>query len=142
MLGVVVICDTIDARYATLSKLSSNFPKVDLHPFHSNKLTRSSKPKFVIRIMGKLSDIPNEIIIAISSHLRKPSDILHLVLSNHRMHSLIIALLYEHIAIDENFTELSQTSFPNTLELAHSLSNNSFGSSIRGLELILDFPSQ
>lgn len=50
--------------------------------------------------MTQIQDIPNELILAIGSHLQRPSHILSFVLVNRRVHSLILLLLYERIAID------------------------------------------
>ena len=49
--------------------------------------------------MAKFTHLPNELIITIASHIRKPAHILHLVLLNHRTHDLIIPLLYQHIIL-------------------------------------------
>jgi len=60
--------------------------------------------------MVQFSDLSNELIIAISSHLHKPLDNLHLALVNRRTHKLILLLLYKHIIF--NFRESS----PNDIE--------------------------
>ncbi|KAK4691637.1 hypothetical protein P7C71_g5401, partial [Lecanoromycetidae sp. Uapishka_2] len=92
--------------------------------------------------MVTFSGIPNELVIAISSHLWKPSDILHLLLADRRTYRLIKPLLYENICIDEDFVSLSQTSYPKALTLANALNKNHFGSSVHNLELNLDFACQ
>jgi len=50
--------------------------------------------------MAKLTDLSNELILAIRSYLEKPADILALTLANRRFYSLVLPLLYEEIHLD------------------------------------------
>jgi len=50
--------------------------------------------------MAKLTDLSNELILAIRSHLEKPADILALTVANRRLYSLVLPLLYEKINLD------------------------------------------
>jgi len=49
--------------------------------------------------MAKLTDLSNEIILAIRSHLRKPADILRFAFVDRRCHGLITPLLYQTIVL-------------------------------------------
>lgn len=50
--------------------------------------------------MANFADLPNELIIKIISHLRSSLWRLNLVKVNHRIHNLIIPILYEDILLD------------------------------------------
>lgn len=50
--------------------------------------------------MASLLELPNEILIAIGSHLRKPSDVLQFILVNQRAHRELRHLLYQKINLD------------------------------------------
>lgn len=50
--------------------------------------------------MASLLELPNEILIAIGSHLRKPSDVLQFILVNRRAHRELTHLLYKTINLD------------------------------------------
>ena len=52
--------------------------------------------------MARFTNLSNELIIAIGSHIRKPAHSLNLVLVNRRTHGLILPLLYEHIVLHPN----------------------------------------
>lgn len=80
----------------------------------------------------------NELTIAVGSHLRTPSDILHLVLTAHRMHSLILSLLYERIATDHEFADVPEALDLGTLLLAAMLKNDYLGPTVRNLEINFD----
>ena len=47
--------------------------------------------------MAKFIHLPNELIIAMVSYIRKPADILQLCIAERRIHQLILPLLYENI---------------------------------------------
>lgn len=49
--------------------------------------------------MAKFTDLSNELILAVRSHLRKPSDILRFALSDRRCYGLITPLLYRTITL-------------------------------------------
>lgn len=91
--------------------------------------------------MAKLSNIPNELLVAISTHLRKPSDVLHLVLANRHTHGLIVPLLYENITIDHEVVDVTQFSALGFARLATSLRNNHVGQFTRTVEIDLTFAS-
>lgn len=55
--------------------------------------------------MASLLELPNELLIAIGSHLRKPSDILHFILVNQRAHRELTHLLYHNINLDYRDTD-------------------------------------
>ena len=50
--------------------------------------------------MASLLKLPNELLIAIGSHLRKPSDLLQFILVNQRAHRELTPLLYQNINLD------------------------------------------
>lgn len=50
--------------------------------------------------MASLLELPNELLIAIGSHLRKPSDLLQFILVNQRAHRELTPLLYQNIDLD------------------------------------------
>lgn len=60
--------------------------------------------------MVSLLELPNELFIAIGSHLRKPSDILHLILVNRRAHRELAHLLYQKVNLD--YRDAGALSFP------------------------------
>ena len=49
--------------------------------------------------MAKFMDLPNEILIATASFIRKPADILQLCVANRRCHDLILPLLYKDVVL-------------------------------------------
>ena len=49
--------------------------------------------------MAKFTDLPNELVIAVASHTRKPGDILQLCIAERRSHHVILPLLYENIVL-------------------------------------------
>lgn len=49
--------------------------------------------------MAKFTDVSNELVIAIASHIRKPADILNLCIAERRSHDIILPLLYEKITL-------------------------------------------
>ena len=51
--------------------------------------------------MAKFTDLPNELVIAIASSLRKPADTLQLCYAERRCHGLTQPLLYENIALND-----------------------------------------
>ena len=52
--------------------------------------------------MAKFTDLSNEVVIAIGSFIRKPTDILHLYIAERRSYGLIGPLLYENIVLHHN----------------------------------------
>lgn len=50
--------------------------------------------------MTSLLDLPNELIVAIASHLHKPYDTLQLILVNHHLYHTFQFILYKHITLD------------------------------------------
>ena len=52
--------------------------------------------------MAKFTDLSNELVIAIASFIRKPTDILHLCIAERRSYGLIGPLLYENIVLHHN----------------------------------------
>ncbi len=54
------------------------------------------------------------------------------------MHSLILSLLYERIAIDHEFADVPEALDPGTLLLAAMLKNDYLGPIVRNLEINLD----
>lgn len=59
--------------------------------------------------MARFTDLSNELILAIRSHLRKPADILALALSDRRCSTMIMPLLYETVALhQEDFLSIDQ----------------------------------
>lgn len=60
--------------------------------------------------MVSLLELPNELVIAIGSHFRKPSDLLHFILVNQRAHRELTHLLYQNFDLDYRDTDaLSST---------------------------------
>lgn len=49
--------------------------------------------------MAKFSDLSNEVILAVRSHLRKPADVFHLALADRRCYRMITTLLYDTITL-------------------------------------------
>lgn len=97
--------------------------------------------------MVSLLELPNELIIAIGSHLRKPSDLLHFILVNRRAHRELTHLLYQTINLDYRDTDaLSSTchgdSFRYPFIPINLLSNRlkikpQLGSNTRTLDIVL-----
>ena len=50
--------------------------------------------------MAVLTDLPNELVLNVRSHLQQPADIRALTLANRRFYRMVIPLLYERIALD------------------------------------------
>ena len=50
--------------------------------------------------MARFMDLPNELLIATASYIRKPADILQLCIADRRCYDLILPLLYKNIALD------------------------------------------
>lgn len=60
--------------------------------------------------MASLRELPNELLVAIGSHLRKPFDLLQFILVNQRSHRELTHLLYQDINLDYRDTDaLSST---------------------------------
>lgn len=65
--------------------------------------------------MVSLLELPNELFIAIGSHLRKPSDLFHFILVNRRAHRELAHLLYQNINLDyRDAGALSSTCYGDT----------------------------
>lgn len=50
--------------------------------------------------MTSFLDLPNELIVAIASHLQKPNETLQLILANHHIYYTCLYILYKHITLD------------------------------------------
>lgn len=50
--------------------------------------------------MASFTNLPNELIVAIASRLRKPHEILQLILANRHLHQTCLCVLYKHIILD------------------------------------------
>lgn len=67
--------------------------------------------------MVSLLELPNELFIAIGSHLRKPSDLFHFILVNRRTHRELGHLLYQNINLDYRDTDdLSSPCYGDTFQ--------------------------
>lgn len=100
--------------------------------------------------MAPLLELPNELLTAIGSHLRKPSDILQFILVNQRAHSELRSLLYQNIHLDYRdansplsacHTDISpRCGYPfvpiNLLNTLLSI-RPQFGSNTRSLEIVI-----
>lgn len=97
--------------------------------------------------MVSLLELPNELFVAIGSHLRKPSDLFHFILVNRRAHCELTHLLYQNINLDYRDTDaLSSTchsdSFQYPFTPINLLSNRlkikpQLGSDTRTLDIVL-----
>lgn len=58
--------------------------------------------------MAKFTNLPNELLLNIGSHLDKSSDKLHLLLLNHRLYIIEKPMLYENIHLQHSdYTEFN-----------------------------------
>ena len=71
--------------------------------------------KILVPFMAKFTNLPNELIVAIASHIQKPIDILHLCIAERRSHAIIQPLLYDN-------TILHHLDYPTHQQ--HSLNTN------------------
>ncbi|KAL2055141.1 hypothetical protein ABVK25_004479 [Lepraria finkii] len=96
-----------------------------------------------------MSELPNELILDISHHLPKASDLLQLTLANRRMSRLIGSTLYKHVVISKAAYDLkcpelgdnpSFSTYAAIRSLARTLRRNKhyFGSAIHTLEISLE----
>lgn len=97
--------------------------------------------------MVSLLELPNELVSAIGSHLRKPSDLFHFILVDRRAHRELTHLLYQNINLDYRDTDaLSSTCHGDRLRYPfipiNLLSNRlkikpQLGSNTRALDIVL-----
>ena len=71
--------------------------------------------------MAKFPDLPNELVIAVASHIRKPGDILQLCIAERRSHDAILPLLYENIVLHHHDYSIPEN---NEIFQLHSLKSN------------------
>lgn len=87
--------------------------------------------------MAKFTDLPNELILDIASHLDKSSDRLRLLLLNHRTNALKLPLLYKNIILHQSDILPSKHALECPLSrLASTLAkDNSLGRTIYSIRL-------
>lgn len=93
--------------------------------------------------MAKFEDLSNEIVIALGSHLDKPSNSRSLANVNQRMKGLMIPLLFENIVLDrKHYNRFLRDNIVrgNIYDLLHTLGfcKPKLGSTIRTLDVSVE----